>query len=112
MKNDYLARQRAAQRELINTGLRHGQQYAIDMVMVALHRQGWGYDRIKRLIDQVTELADYYADTMHPSMEQDVLQERLDGELRDIVKDRQEFYPFVERYPAVITAGYEKMPKR
>ena len=45
-------------------------------------------------------------------MEQDVFQERLDAELRDIVKDRQEFATFAQRYPLVINAGYERMPKR
>lgn len=112
MKNSFFAKQQAIQRECVNQGIRHGQQYAIDIVEVALHRQGWGYDRIKRLVDQVSEIADYYAPCMRPCMEQDVFQERLDAELRDIVKDRQEFATFAQRYPLVINAGYERMPKR
>lgn len=110
--NHYLARQAATQIECINQGILCGQQYAIDMMEIALHRQGWGYDRIKRLVDQVSEIADYYAPCMCPCMEQDVFQERLDAELRDIVKDRQEFATFAQRYPLVINAGYERMPKR
>ena len=112
MKNSFLERQQAIQRKCVNEGIRHGQQYAIDIVEVALHRQGWCYDRIKRLVDQVTEIADYYAPSMHPGMEQEVYQERMDRELRDVVKDRQEFATFEERYPLVRKNALQRMPKR
>lgn len=112
MKNSFLAKQQAIQRECVNQGIRHGQQYAIDIVEVALHRQGWGYDRIKRLIDQVTEIADYYAPSMRPGMEQEVFQARMDRELKDLVKGRQEFATFEERYPLVRKNALQRMPKR
>lgn len=44
-------------------------------------------------------------------MEQDVRQEQLDRELREIVKDNEPFAPFAERYPNVVSLGYEKLPR-
>lgn len=112
MKNSFLAKQQAIQRECVNQGIRHGQQYAIDIVEVALHRQGWGYDRIKRLVDDIRDIADYYAPSMHPGMEQEVYQERMDRELKDLVKGRQEFATFEERYPLVRKNALQRMPRR
>lgn len=112
MKNSFLAKQQAIQHECVNQGIRHGQQYAIDIVEVALHRQGWGYDRIKRLVDDIRDIADYYAPSMHPGMEQEVYQERMDRELKDLVKGRQEFATFEERYPLVRKNALQRMPKR
>ena len=110
--NDYAKRLERMKRDLLNRGMLVGEQYAIDCTMIALHRLGWGYDRIKRLFDLVTELSDYYAETLHLGMEQDVMQERMDRELRGIVKDRQEFADFSARYPDVQTLGYERPVRR
>lgn len=111
-QSGYLRRQTAALEELQDVSMRHGQQWALDCLMIALHRQGWGYDRIKRLLDETEKIAAYYNPTMHPCMEQDVFIERMDAELRDIVKGRQEFYDFKSRYPGVKIAGYDKAPKK
>ena len=109
MKNSYLARQNAIYDEMLNRGRRHGEQYTMDCVMIALHRQGWGYSRIKRLFDEVTEISDYYAPSMNRNNpEQPIFQERMDVELSDIVKDNQEFYPFRDRYPIIKEASYDK----
>lgn len=91
-------------------GLMLGQQFTCDVMMVCLHQQGWGYDRIKRLLDDMEKQSDYYADAFITCMEQDVRQEQLDREIRDIVKDRQEFSPFAERYPEIKTVGYDRLP--
>lgn len=114
MKNEYLIRQRAIQNELINQGRNHGEQWTLDLIEVVLHQQfGWGYDRIKRLIDAVSEADAYY----HPAVEsynpeQPIYQERLDNVLRDIVGERQEFYPFKERYQLITEARYDKPLKQ
>lgn len=110
-KNAYIANQQKKILQAANDGMRHGEQYAIDCVMIALHRQGWGYQRIKRLFDDVTEIADYYALATHPGMEQDVYQERMDAELRSFVDGNQDFSPFSDRYPLVKTVGYDRLPK-
>lgn len=111
-KNDFARRLKEIRQDCINEGIRHGQQYAIDIVMVYLHRQGWGYDRIRRMIDEITVLADEYAPSMHKCMMQDIQQERLDAEIKDIIKGKQEFIPFRDRYPLVQNAGYERMPTK
>lgn len=105
---NYLAKQQLLIREAANEGMRVGEQYTMDCVMIALHRLGWGYNRVCRLFQLVKEISDYYGDTMHGNMEQDVLQEKMDRELRDLIKGRQEFYSFRERYPAVKNWSYEK----
>ena len=109
MPNAYLQRQNAVYDEMLNRGKQHGEQYTMDCVMIALHRQGWGYTRIKRLFDEVSEIADYYTPSMRRSdPEQPIFQERFDAELGDIVKEYQPFYSFKERYPLISEARYDK----
>ena len=112
MKNDYINRRNAVYDELLNLGRKHGEQYTMDCVLIALHRLGWGYTRIKRLYDMAHEISNYYAPSMLPGMEQDIYQERMDNELRSFVEGNEHFYPFKERYPMVRTAGYNKLPKQ
>lgn len=107
--NAYIAKQSAIYDEMLNTGRRHGEQYCMDCVMIALHRQGWGYQRIKRLFDKVTEISDYYAPSMQKrNPEQPIFQERMDAELKHFIGDNQEFYPFKSRYPLISEARYDK----
>ena len=114
MKNAYLYRQQAIQNELVNQGRMHGEQWTMDLVEVVLHRDfGWGYDRINRLIDAVSAADAYY----HPAVdksdpEQPIYQERLDNVLREIVGDKQTFYPFKERYRLITEARYDKPLKK
>lgn len=111
-KNAYIAKQNAVYDEMLNAGRRHGEQYAFDCIEVALHRKfGWGYGRIKKLFTEAMKTMDYYAPSMMRGMEQDIYQERLDRELREIIGGNETFYPFADRYPVVKTAGYQKMPK-
>lgn len=108
----YAQKQQALKRELVNVGIRFREQRTLDLVEIALHRKGWGYDRITGLLDLLRELDEYYAPAWETQMESDVFQERLDNELRDIVKDRQEFIPFEKRYPEVRQLGYDRLPRR
>lgn len=111
MKNDLIRRREAERRELLNRGMAVGEQYMVDMMLVCLHRQGWGYERAKRLLDQIDAACNEFADVFFRRMEQDIRQEQLDRELRDLVKDNEPFHPFAERYPEIITLGYDKLPK-
>ena len=110
-KNDLARRLQDMRQKGLKEGLAMGQQFTFDMIEICLHRQGWGYDRIKRLRDSLNEISNYYADAFINCMEQDVRQEQLDRELQDILKDREPFTPFAKRYPNVITLGYEKLPR-
>lgn len=109
-KNDMVRRLKDAKDKGVRQGLTLGQQFAADVMMVCLHRQGWDYDRIKRLLDEMDKASDYFADAFINCMEQDVRQEQLDREIRDIVKDREQFVAFKERYPEVVTLGYGRLP--
>lgn len=111
-KSGYLDRQRAVYRKLLDAGMDCGEQYMIDCVMIALHRQGWGYTRIKRLVDDVEKLRKYFAPSLVRGMEQDIYQERMDEEIRSFVGTEQPFVPFAQRYPAIEQTGYDKLPKR
>lgn len=111
MKNDLVRRREFERRELLNRGMTIGEQFMIDMMLVCLHRQGWGYDRAKKLVDEIDAACNHFADVFRRSMEQDIRQEQLDRELRDLVKDRDTFHPFAERYPDIMTVGYDRLPK-
>lgn len=108
---NYAQKQQALKRELVNVGIRFGEQRTLDLMEVALHRKGWGYDRINGLLDLMRELDSDYAVAWEMRMESDVFQEKLDNELRSIVGDRQEFIPFADRYPEVRQLGYNKLPR-
>lgn len=110
MKNNYILRRNEVLQRAVNEGKNHGEQWTIDLVEVVLHRDfGWGYDRIKRLIDAVSEADAYYYPALDRSNpEQPIYQERLDNVLREIVGERQEFYPFKERYQLITEARYDK----
>lgn len=110
--NAYLKKLQQKYGEGLNLGMEYGEQYALDMMMICLHRQGWGYNRVDRLMREIKVAADYYADALHQCMEQDIKQEKMDAELRDLVKDNQVFITFKERYPGIQTCGYDKQPKR
>ena len=109
---NYAQKQQALKRELVNVGIRFGEQRTLDLMECALHRKGWGYDRINGLLDLMRELDAYYAPAWEMRMESDVYQVKLDNELRDIIKDKQELIPFEKRYPEVRQLGYNKMPRR
>lgn len=109
-KNNYIAQQHAKILQAANDGMRHGEQYTLDCVEIALHeRFGWGYDRIKKLIEAVTEVADYYAPSMDAkNIEQPIYQERMDNALLSFIGEKQEFAPFNMRYPLIIEQRYDK----
>lgn len=112
MPSAFLQKLKQKEAEDLNLGMEYGEQYALDMMMIALHEEfGWGYDRIKRLMVAIGNKSDYYGQALHRCMEQDVKQVQMDNAIRDIVKDKQEFIPFEKRYPGIRTYGYDKLPK-
>ena len=104
-----LQKMQNAKLDYILTGERIGRQEVVDAVAIALHESGWGYGRIRALLDRTSALLDYYAPAFSVGMEQDVYQERMDRELLDIIKNEGEFVPFNVRYNEIKTMGYDKV---
>lgn len=102
VKNRYMQRMTKTVDDMFNGGHRIGQQQIVDYLAIALHEEGWGYDRIMRVITRVYELNNEFFDALNEKRcdEADVLQERLDALLREICKGH-EFMPFAERYPEI-----------
>lgn len=112
MTNHYARKVQDDRRAMLNRGMIVGQQWAIDLMCISLHRLGWGYDRVKRLLDRMEQADNEFLPALKLCMEQDVMQERMDRELRDLIKDKQDLIPFEKRYPDVKTLGYDKLPRR
>jgi hypothetical protein len=90
-------------------GIDIGKQMALDCFQIALHRQGWGYDRIFALTKQAGEVYSNYEGAFdRKNVEADVLREHMDAELADAVKKKGEVVPFEERYPDVYKITYGK----
>lgn len=115
-KSGYLARQEAKRNADAYTFEAVTRQLMLDTLQAAIHEEecgGYGYTRIKRLTDRWGELYNYFYDVFdlkHP--ECDVKREELDRILRDIIKDRQRFADFNERYPEIKRVTYEGRRKR
>lgn len=107
--NAYLQRQEIAKKIYAEKNVRVEKQMMLDTLEIALNQEfGFGYDRIKRLVDAWTELYDHYHLALEGEMESDVTQEHLDRALKAIVGDRQEFYTFAERYQDIKQCKYDK----
>lgn len=50
MKNAYAKEQAELRRQLLNYGALVGQQFNVDMMCLALNEEGFGHDRIMRII--------------------------------------------------------------
>jgi len=110
-KNNLMQKMMAMCREAFADGQRVGQQQTFDAVMIYLHRNGWGTQRILKLHAGTNGVMEEYAPAFFAGMEQDINQERMDRELRDALKGAEGFCAFAERYPEVKTVGYDKLPK-
>ena len=106
-----LARQKAERQELLNAGMRIEKQFMLDTLQMSLHQLGWGYKRIKELTDLWGEIYNDYHIALEGKNESDVWQERMDAQIRDIIKDQQEFFDFRSRYPDIRYHGYDKSIK-
>ena len=111
--NHLLEERKRRDREMVSIGMQIGEQFQIDIMQVALNEVfGFGYDRIKKLMQEEEKLGAYYSDALRVCMEQDVKQAQLDRSLLRIVKGRQEFYDFQRRYPAIKIADIHKPLRR
>ena len=92
-----LARQKAEWQELLNAGMRIEKQFMLDTMQMSLHQLGWGYKRIKELTDLWGEIYNDYHIALEGKNESDVWQERMDAQIRDIIKDQQEYFDLRSR---------------
>ena len=107
-KNGYLQRQNDVQNAIMRAAERMTEQYMEDTLEITIHRMGWGYERICRLITEWEKVRREYSVALRPSdPEADVAQEHIDAEIRDICKGKWEIMPFVERYPELKKISYE-----
>lgn len=107
-KNDYLSRQKAAQDAIMRAAERLTEQYMEDTLEITMHRMGWGYERMCRLLTEWEKIRREYSVALRPSdPEADVAQEHIDAEIRDICKGKSDIMPFVERYPELKKISYE-----
>lgn len=108
-QSGFLQKQKNIQNNLMHAAENLSKQYMLDTLQIAVNRAfGFGYDRQLILLDTWEAVRREYRDALDPrNPEADVLQEHMDRELRVIVNDRQEFYPFHQRYPEMKKLSYE-----
>ena len=57
MKNAYAKEQAELRRQLLNYGALVGQQFNVDMMCLALNEEGFGHDRIMRIIHRAANIS-------------------------------------------------------
>lgn len=110
-KSGFLAQQEAIRQSYMQAAERITQQLMLDTLQITLNEEfGFGYDRIKKLTDAWGKTYNTFHDALNGGPEADYYQEKLDGLLRELLKDRQPLIPFRERYPEIkeITYGRRK----
>ena len=107
-KNAWIEKQKAAKNAVMHSAENLTKQYMLDTLCIAIHEsEGWGYDRIMRLLSAWKRTMDEYRLALNPSNnEADVAQEHLDREIKRIISGKQEFFPFYERYPDIVKVKY------
>ena len=109
-KNTWLERQAEAKNAIMHSTERLTKQYMLDTLCIAIHEsEGWGYDRIMRLLDAWKDTREEYRLALCPNdSEADVAQEHMDRMLVQIINGKQELIPFAERYPDLRGIKYGK----
>lgn len=108
-KNAFLAKQAAVRQAYVEASENITRQMMVDSMIVVLNEEfGFGYDRIKRTMDALIQRYDAYHAALEGGPEADYTQEKIDAALRRIVRDREPFHPFAERYPEIKAITYDK----
>lgn len=106
-------KQAELRRQLLNYGALVGQQFNVDMMCLALNEEGFGHDRIMRIIHRAEKHGEYFHECLAYGVESDARFEQLDQRLRYICRDHPEdFMPREKRYPNVKVPGMGKNSKR
>ena len=109
-KNAWIEKQKAAKNTVMRSAENLTKQYMLDTLCIAIHEsEGWGYGRIKRLLNAWMETQEEYRLALNPSNnEADVAQEHLDRMLIQIINGKQDLIPFAKRYPELKGIKYGK----
>lgn len=109
-KNTWLERQAEAKNAIMHSTELLTKQYMLDTLCIAIHESdGWGYDRIMRLLAAWKDTREEYRLALCPNdSEADVAQEHMDRMLVQIINGKQELIPFAERYPDLRGIKYGK----
>lgn len=107
-RSGYLAKKAIRDQVYETAAVRIEKQFLLDTMQIALHEFGFGYRRIMELTVLWKEVYDRYHPALEGGPESDVWQEKLDGEILDILKGQQELIPFPQRYEYVRRCGYDK----
>ena len=109
-KNAWIEKQKAAKNTVMHSAENLTKQYMLDTLCIAIHEsEGWGYDRIMRLLSAWKRTMDEYRLALNPSnSEADVAQEHMDRMLIQIINGKQDLIPFATRYPELKGIKYGK----
>ena len=108
-KNAYLEKKESEKKAFMNSVELIVKQYCIDTLLITLHeKEGWGYDRLMRLMDDWQKTRLKYMDAINPDVknEADYQQEKIDRLMVQIIRGKQELVPFAERYPTLKKIKY------
>ena len=112
-KNDFLARQRARDRVMLDVGLQCGRQQILDMMSVVLNdpaimnKDTFGKDRLLIIVNAIGDRIDQYQPAWEKSDESDYYQKKLDDNLAKIYGEEL-FDSFHKRYEFAPEFDYMK----
>ena len=109
-KNAWIEKQQAAKNNVMHSAECLTKQYMLDTLCISIHEsEGWGYDRIMRLLSAWKRTMEEYRLALNPSnSEADVAQEHMDRVLTQIINGKQDLIPFAQRYPELKGIKYGK----
>lgn len=114
-KNTYQQRRQAVNQAFLDAGEQIGMQKMWDYMQIALRdpetmgKDVFGRQRIEKIFQKTRELANYFHTAFTDDKEADVVQERMDGALREIWGN--DLVTFYDRYPQLKKMDYSK-PKK
>ena len=106
MPNALISRSVGVYNDGFAEGQRLGQQQLIDATMIYLKRHGRSTEDAKGYFKEVNAILDEYYKAYFPTQDQPIYQERMDGELAEILGE--DCLSFRERNPNIREMGFDK----
>lgn len=112
-KNDFMARQRAIQKEFFDTGVRCGRQQILDMMTLVLRdpdimgKDTFGKERLVKVIEGIKEYIDTYNLAWQKDDETDYYRAKMDEALEKAYGEKLHD-SFLERYEFAPEFDYKK----